>query len=171
MSSLIRDVKLTDAKAILDIYAKYILETTITFEIEVPSLESFTTRIKTISEKFPYIVYEEDGKIIGYAYVTKFKERAAYNHSVECTVYIDSEHTGKGIGQKLYTELFSLTKQRGFRNVYAYITLPNPNSLKIHEKFGFHEVGVYKNVGFKFNNLIDVICLELLLIKDLHLPN
>ncbi len=160
MNEKIRKVTLADAKAILDIYAKYILETTITFEIEVPSLESFTKRIKTISEKFPYIVYEEKGKVIGYAYVTTFKERAAYNHSVECTVYIDSEHKGKGIGQELYTELFSLTKEREFKNVYAYITLPNEKSLNLHEKFDFHKVGIYKNVGFKHNMLVDVICLE-----------
>ena len=160
MNGKIRPVKLSDAKAILDIYSKYIIETTITFEIDVPSLESFTERIKTISDNFPYIVYEENDKIIGYAYVGKFKERAAYKHSVESTVYIDSNHSGKGIGQKLYAELFELTKQSGFRNIYAYITLPNEKSLKLHNKFDFHEVGIYKNVGFKHNMLVDVICLE-----------
>ncbi len=158
--SVIREVKLEDSKEILDIYSKYILETTITFEIDVPSIESFTDRIKTISSSFPYIVYEEDDKILGYAYVTKFKERAAYNHSVECTVYVNSEYRGKGIGKALYTELFERTKKEGFKNIYAYITLPNNASLSIHDKFDFHEVGTYKNVGFKHNKLLDVICLE-----------
>lgn len=160
MSVGIRNVQLEDSKAILDIYSKYILETTITFEIDVPSIESFTERVKKISEDFPYIVYEENKKILGYAYVTKFKERAAYNHSVECTVYVDSDHQRKGIGDALYSELFRLVKERGFKNIYAYITLPNEKSLKIHEKFGFHEVGTYKNVGFKHDKLLDVICLE-----------
>ncbi len=145
-----------DTAHILNIYAHYILNTTITFETEVPSLNIFNERIKHIISTYPWIICEYGDEILGYAYACKHRERSAYKWSVDVSVYLRPEYTGKGIGKILYSSLINILKFQGFINAYAGIALPNMSSVGIHEKFGFVQVALYKNVGYKFRQWIDV---------------
>jgi phosphinothricin acetyltransferase len=160
MNLNIRGATAADSKAILDIYAPYITDTAITFETEVPAVSEFTSRVETIIKNYPYLVCEADGKIIGYAYATKHRERAAYKYSADVSIYIKSEYHGRGIGRKLYSDLFESLKNYKIYTAIAGITLPNEKSLALHKSFGFKEVGVYHNVGYKFGKWLDVIWLE-----------
>jgi len=168
---LIRQVELNDAKDILDIYAPYVKNTIISFELEVPSLEDFTSRIVSISSTYPYLVYVIDNKIVGYAYATKHQDRAAYQYNVEVSIYVDENYHGKGIAIDLYTKLFDLLKQLGYINVYARYTGSNIQSQKFHEKFGFSKVGTMHKSGFKFDQWHDVTWLEKSLSNHLDKPN
>lgn len=147
----IRPALSSDASSILDIYAPFILNTAVSFETEVPSIESFSQRILTNEESYPWLVYESDGFIAGYAYASKHRERAAYQWSVECSVYINDRFQQKGIATKLYHALFRILQFQGCRNVYAGITLPNEKSVHFHEKMGFNRIADYKNIGYKLN--------------------
>ncbi|MEO8109826.1 MAG: N-acetyltransferase family protein [Ginsengibacter sp.] len=144
-----RIVQPLDAASILEIYTPYILNTAITFETEIPSTGSFEERIKLYTEKWPWIVYEVDGIIAGYAYATKHRERLAYQWCVESSVYIRDRFQREGIASKLYNVLFEVLRLQGFINVYAGITLPNDRSITFHEKLGFSNFVYYKNVGHK----------------------
>ena len=157
---LIRPVTSADAKDILEVYAPYIKNTVITFETEVPSIEDFTARIENIKSKYPYLVCEIDGKVIGYAYAAKYRERAAYKYSVDVSIYVDLNYQHKGIGKALYFNLFETLKTYDFYTAYAGITLPNKKSICLHKSFGFHEIGTYHNVGYKNGKWLDVIWLE-----------
>lgn len=141
-----------DAQEILEIYSHSILDTAISFETEVPSVEEMQKRIGSCLEIFPWIVCAVNGKVAGYVYASKHRERKAYQWSCDCTVYIHEDFKGKGIGKALYELLFRLLKLQGFRNVYAGITLPNEASVRIHEKCGFEKFAEYENVGYKFDN-------------------
>lgn len=147
----IRPALSSDASSILDIYAPFILNTTVSFETEVPTIENFTQRIITNQESWPWLVYESDGLIAGYAYASKHRERAAYQWSVESSVYVNDHFQQKGIATKLYQTLFQILKFQGCRNVYAGITLPNERSINFHEKMGFNKIADYRNIGFKLN--------------------
>ncbi len=138
-----------DSKAILEIYAPYILNTSFTFETEVPTVEEFCDRIKTYLINWPWLVCEIDGKIAGYAYATKYRERTAYQWSVESSVYIHDSFQKAGIGKALYTSLFEILKKQGFNNVYAVINLPNEKSVSFHESCGFTYFATYEKVGYK----------------------
>lgn len=157
---LIRPVTTEDAKDILAIYSPYIENTVITFETEVPTIEEFTARIENIKSKYPYLVCETHGKVIGYAYASKHRERAAYKYSVDLSIYIDPDYQHKGIGKALYVRLFDALKPYDFYTAYAGITLPNEKSIGLHKALGFHEVGIFHNVGYKFGKWLDVIWLE-----------
>ena len=109
----IRNVKLEDAESLLNIYKYYVLKTAITFELEVPSLEEFKERIKNITKNYPYIVLEDDNKIVGYAYSNVFKGREAYKYSSEVTIYLDKDYYKKGYGKLLYNELEAKAKEKG----------------------------------------------------------
>lgn len=156
----IRNVTLEDAESVLTIYAPYITDTVITFETEVPTIKDFTERIECIKKDYPYLVYELDGKVVGYAYASKHGLRAAYKYSVDVSIYVSKDHHGQGIGRALYTRLFELLEKGKFYTAYAGITLPNKKSVELHQLFGFHEVGIYHNVGYKQNKWLDVIYLE-----------
>ncbi len=160
MNYIIRDASPDDASEILDIYAKHILETIVTFETEVPSVEEFADRIKKIASTFPYYVCEADGKVVGYAYATKYRERDAYKFSVENTVYIADDFQNMGIGKALLSKLLDELKKRKFISVYSCISLPNEASISFHEYFGFKTIGVFHNAGLKFDKLIDIIWME-----------
>lgn len=152
----IRLVKTQDIAAILDIYSYYIEETVISFEEEVPTLDEFTHRVETISQHLPWLVYLSEDEVLGYAYASKHRERSAYRWSVDVSVYLKNNSHGKGIGTQLYKVLLHLLIYLGYYNAYAGISLPNEKSVRIHEKFGFLPVGIYKKVGFKFNQWTDV---------------
>ena len=145
-----------DAGQILGIYAKYI-ETPITFEYSLPSEQVFANRIADISEQYPYIVCETEGRISGYAYATRHRERAAYQWNAELSVYIDPDFTSQGLGKRLYLCLTELTKLQGLKTVYGGVTAPNPKSEALHKALGFELVGVYKNAGYKAGAWHDVI--------------
>ncbi|HQU56457.1 MAG: arsinothricin resistance N-acetyltransferase ArsN1 family B [Chitinophagaceae bacterium] len=138
-----------DATAILAIYAPYIEQTSLTFEIEVPSVDAFANRIKTYLQSWPWLVSEVDGKIVGYAYASQYRERVAYQWSIECSVYVDEDFHGTGIAKALYTSLFEIVKRQGFNNIYAVINLPNDQSVAFHEKCGFQYFATYEQVGYK----------------------
>lgn len=138
-----------DAKAILDIYAPYIENTSFTFETDVPSVENFSDRISTNLINWPWLVCEIDGKIAGYAYATRHRERTAYQWCTESSVYIHDDYQRAGIAKALYRTLFEILKQQGFRNVYAVINLPNDRSVTFHESCGFKYFATYEKVGYK----------------------
>jgi phosphinothricin acetyltransferase len=139
----------SDAPGILSIYAPYIQNTSFTFETEVPSEESFAGRIETYLQEWPWLVCEIDGRIAGYAYASRYRERVAYQWSVECSVYIHDEHMQSGVAKSLYAALMEILKMQGFRNVYAVINLPNDRSVAFHEKMGFRYFATYEQVGYK----------------------
>lgn len=151
-----RFVEPGDTKAILDIYAQYI-DTTITFEYDLPSVSDFDGRIKEFSKDYPYIVAILDNKIVGYAYAHKHKERAAYQWNVEFSIYLDKQIVTKGIGTKMYDILFDIVKLQGIKNVYALVTNPNIPSEKFHYKMGFELLALHKNDGFKNGQWKDVM--------------
>lgn len=143
-----RFAKTSDCAAMLNIYAPYI-ETTITFEQEVPSHEDFLSRIVSVQQEYPWIVWEEEGNILGYAYAHKFAERASYRPSSELSVYLDKAARGKGLGPKLYEALIAILKLQNVKSVYGIVTSPNERSEKLHEAMGFTRVSTLKNVGYK----------------------
>jgi len=160
---MIRNVKPCDAPDIALIYNYYIENTTITFETDPVSTEEMSERIAAISEKYPYLVYEESGKIAGYCYVSSWKKKAAYQKTVESTIYIDKAFQGKGIGRALMNKLINELREKTFHAVIACITTPNPSSIKLHEELGFRQVSEFREVGFKFEKWLDVGDWELLL--------
>ncbi len=145
----IRIVQPSDATGILDIYAPYIQNTSFTFETEVPSINEFSERIRQYLVQYPWLVAEIDGKIAGYAYAVRYRERTAYQWSVESSIYIHDDHQRSGIATMLYSVLFEMLKAQGFRNVYAVINLPNDRSVAFHEKCGFTYFATYEQVGYK----------------------
>lgn len=153
---MIRNVDVKDASQICQIYNEYIKETTITFEEEFVTESNMEKRIYEVTKSLPWIVYEVDNQIIGYAYASKWKGRCAYRFSVESTVYLEKSSIGEGIGSKLYSNLINEIKNRNYHMIISGISLPNEKSVKIHEKFGFKKVAHFSEVGYKFDNWIDV---------------
>ena len=160
LSGKIRFASEKDAEAILRIYAPYIEKTAITFEYEVPSIEEFRGRIAEITKKYPWIVYEEEGDILGYAYSGPEYTRAAYQWTVETSVYISEKARGKGIGTALYEKILDILKKQNFCVCYVLINDDNIASIKMHEKYGFKENGYRKNCGFKFGKWHSVVFME-----------
>jgi L-amino acid N-acyltransferase YncA len=149
-----------DAEAILGIYTPYITGTVITFEYDVPSLEEFRGRILDTLKEHPYLVCVIDGRVIGYAYAHRLRERAAYQWDSELSVYVDSATQHRGIGKALYTCLIDLLKLQNLVTVYGVVTVPNPASEKLHTTLGFERTGYFKNTGYKFGKWIDVAWYE-----------
>jgi phosphinothricin acetyltransferase len=145
-----------DADALLAIYAAYIDHTAITFEYEAPSRGEFAGRIRSILAQLPWLVHEQDGRVTGYAYASRHRDRVAYQWSVETSVYIHPDCHRQGIARSLYEALFALLRQQGYHNAYAGITLPNPKSEQFHQSMGFVPVGVYQKVGYKLGCWHDV---------------
>ena len=152
--------KIVDSEKILKIYEPYVTNTAISFEIDVPALNEFENRIEKIISKYPFIVYEIDKCIIGYAYSSQHRERAAYGYNVEVSIYLLPEFHGKGIACKLYDCLFKFLEKLGYINAYATYAEPNIKSMKFHQKFGFSTVGTFKKTGYKFGQWHDVTWLH-----------
>jgi phosphinothricin acetyltransferase len=144
-----------DAEQIQAIYAPYCF-TPISFELAPPSVEEMQGRLVKVLGPYPWLVCEEGDQVLGYAYATKHRERAAYSWSVDTSVYVLQERQRHGIGRALYTSLLALLPLQGYVNAYAGVTLPNPASVGLHEAMGFQLVGVYKQVGFKCGAWHDV---------------
>ena len=137
-----------DAPALLQIYSEYI-HSTITFEYTLPTTEEFAERIRTIAGFYPYIVAEEDGRCMGYAYAHRHMERAAYQWNAELSVYLAKSAVGCGLGGGLYSRLMTLLKAQGVLSVFGCVTSPNPPSTRLHKRMGFKLVGTYLQAGLR----------------------
>jgi len=153
---MIRIATEKDVPRMLSIYAPYIVSTTYTFEYDVPSEAEFLQRFRDITAQFPWLVWEENGEILGYAYGSAPFARAAYRWCAEDSVYLRPEAQGKGIGRKLCTALEKIFEFQGYRQVYALITSENVHSLEFHRKMGYEYVAKFENSGFKFGRWLDV---------------
>ena len=166
----IRDASLEDIPAIRAIYAPYVLETAVSFEREVPAVEEFTRRMTNTQKRFPYLVAEEEGRVLGYCYAGCVNERPSAWPSAELSVYVDREQRGRGIGSMLYTEMEERLKARNVRNLYAlvaesgsdnpYLTMDSPH---FHEAMGFRETGRLHSCGEKFGYWLDLVYWEKIL--------
>ncbi|MCQ2771045.1 MAG: N-acetyltransferase family protein [Clostridia bacterium] len=167
MSISIRKVEIGDSSRLLEIYKYYVENTVISFEYETPSLQEFENRIRNITQKYPYLVAEIDGKIVGYSYAGVFKGRAAYDYSCEMTVYVDKEYKKNGIGKALYNAIEVELKKQGMKNLYACIGYPevddeylDKNSYNFHQHMGYTLVGKFNNCGYKFNRWYSMVWME-----------
>jgi len=156
-----------DAKEILEIYAPYVKDTAITFEYDVPSFEEFACRIDNILKKYPYIVAIVNNQIIGCAYASSFKDRAAYDWDAETTIYMRQNCRGKGLGKILYLALEGILKRQNILNLNACIAYtPTENehltnaSAYFHERLGYKKVAHFTKCGYKFENWYDMIWME-----------
>ncbi|MGP6140597.1 MULTISPECIES: GNAT family N-acetyltransferase [unclassified Jeotgalibaca] len=166
-SITIRPATAEDAKDLLGIYAPYVLQTAITFEYEVPTVEEFSNRITHTLQKYPYIVAVENNEIIGYAYASPYGTRKAFDWSAEVSIYLDSNQRGKGLGGKLYTALEEMLYKQNIINVYACIAETdeesdylNHASQRFHTKRGYKKVAHFKKAGHKFKEWFDIIWME-----------
>jgi len=154
---MIRPATGSDVAAITSIYNHYILHTVVTFEEEPISAMAMAGRMDvTASARLPWLVAEQKGRVIGYAYAGKWSGRCSYRFSVESTVYLDPSETGQGFGTTLYEALLNNLRDQSMHVVIGGIALPNPASVALHERFGFRKVAHFREVGFKFNRWIDV---------------
>jgi phosphinothricin acetyltransferase len=152
---MIREALHSDAQMISEIYNHYIVHSVITFETETISPEEIIHRMEKYKQIGPYLVYEENGEVVGYAYVSRFRERKAYDNSIESTIYLKDGLGRQGIGSKLYSELLAKVSLN-YHIIVAGIALPNDASVRLHEKCGFKKVGHFSEVGRKFEKWIDV---------------
>jgi L-amino acid N-acyltransferase YncA len=159
---MIRPATTGDAQAICAIYNHYVLNSTITFEERPVPPAEMADRIHETLTSLPWLIWE-DSAIHGFAYASKWKGRCAYRHSAEVTVYVDPKFTRHGIGSRLYEALLADLRQRNFHAVIGGIALPNPASIALHERLGFHKVAHFEQVGRKFGRWIDVGYWQLLL--------
>ena len=153
----IRPARPEDGAALLAIYAPYVEKTWVSFECAVSTEEEFRRRIETFSRDYPYLVYEEAGEILGYAYAHRHMEREAYQWNAELSVYVREDRGRQGIGAALYKALIPMLRAQGLVNLYAIISLPNPGSEAIHRRFGFRKLGLYPKMGFKMGGWRDVV--------------
>ena len=177
---LIREALPSDAEGLLDIYRYYVEDTAITFEYDVPSVTEFEGRIRKTLEKYPYIVAEdrESGRLLGYSYASPFKERAAYQWSVETTIYVDKDLKRAGLGRLLYNELEKRLADMGILNVNACIGYPNGaedehltyDSVRFHEKLGYSMVGEFHQCGYKFGRWYNMVWMEKMLGEHTDTP-
>lgn len=163
----IRVAKEQDAKEILNIYAPYVEQTAITFEYEIPSLRDFKERIHHTLQKYPYLVAEMEGEILGYAYVSAFHARAAYDWCVETSIYVKMDKKRMGIGVSLYCALELILKEQGILNLNACIATPREedehltmDSVRFHERMGYRMVGEFDQCGYKFNRWYNMVWME-----------
>lgn len=161
---MLRAATIADAAAIAGIYNHHVLNTIVTFEEDAVTVADMTQRIaETIAAELPWLVWEENGGVLGYAHASKWKSRCAYRHSVESTIYLADAATGRGIGTTLYGTLIAALQPKGIHGILGGVSLPNPASVALHEKLGFVKVAHFKEVGWKFEKWIDVGYWELLL--------
>jgi phosphinothricin acetyltransferase len=154
---MLREVKISDAARITEIYNHYIENTTVTFVEEKISVEETEQRINAILQKgYPYIVYEEDLEVRGYAYLNNWRSQSGYDITLETTIYLDIRFVGNGRGSILYMELIERAKKLGIHSLIGILSLPNDASRKLHMKMGFQLAGVFRETGWKFDHLIDV---------------
>ena len=167
---MIRIARESDVPAILAIYGPYVLTTTATFEYDVPTEAAFLQRFQSITAQFPWLVWEENGEILGYAYASPPYSRAAYQWCAEPSVYLKPEARGMGIGKALYAALEAILKFQGYQVLYALITGENEQSLHFHEKCGYTFSVRFPDCGFKFGRWLALIWMEKRL-KPVEIPS
>jgi phosphinothricin acetyltransferase len=153
---MIRDCSLIDAEVLAKIYNYYIKNTVITFEEDEISVAEMAQRIESVQRSYPWIVYEEGGVILGYAYAGEFKGRCAYRFTLESSIYLDPTASGKGIGLALYQEIIHRLQQDGYHSLIGVVAAGNPASTVLHQKLGFKLCGTIADAGYKFARWIDV---------------
>lgn len=156
----IRHATIADLPRILEIYGPYVENTAISFEYTVPTLEAFTQRFLGITAQFPWLVWEEEGLILGYAYGSLPFERAAFQWSAEASIYLCPEAKGKGIGRALYAALEKLLQQQGYRKVYAIITTANDDSIAFHKAVGYRHTATMPDCGYKLGKWHGIVWME-----------
>lgn len=157
---MIRIVTEKDVAQMLAIYAPYVENTTYSFEYTVPTMEEFTQRFRKYTAQCPWLVWEEDGRVLGYAYGSLPFERAAYAWCAEVSIYLSPEIHGKGIGRTLYAAVEEILWKQGYRIIYALITTENQGSLAFHEKVGYTYCAQFPGCGIKFGRSLGVIWME-----------
>lgn len=149
---MLRHATVEDVPQILQIYGPYILQTSFTFEYEVPTLEQFSQRFLAITQQFPWLVWEENGQILGYAYADRAFARAAYQWTADLSVYLRPEARGKGIGRKLYEAAEEILQNQGYFALYAIVTDGNLDSCAFHRALGYREIAHLPQCGYKHNS-------------------
>lgn len=154
-----------DAEQLLEIYTPFVISencsvSNVSFELTAPSLAEFRQRIVDISSKYPYLVGEKDGQILGYVYCHPYRERLAYQWSVEVTIYLAPAGQGKGLGRVLYEAMESILRLQGITMLYSCITLGNEHSIKMHEALGYRLIGTFSKSGYKNGQWLDTVWLE-----------
>jgi L-amino acid N-acyltransferase YncA len=162
---MIRNVMLKDAFKICEIYNHYVLNSVVTFEETPVEIDEMRKKIKSITSKLPWIVYQEGEQILGFAYASEWKSRSGYKHTAESTVYLKQDQSNKGLGSSLYAALIKQLIKMDFHAIIGGVSMPNDASIALHEKFGFKKVAHFKEVGFKFGNWVDVAYWELIINK------
>jgi phosphinothricin acetyltransferase len=152
----VRQAEVADAARIQAIYAPYVSDTTISFEEMPPDEAEIIRRIAAILPSYPYLVAEAQGRVVGFAYASQHRVRAAYRTSVDVAVYVASEAHRKGVGRLLYSHLLPAAARLGYHAAFAGIALPNDASVGLHEAIGFQPIGIYREVGRKFDRWLDV---------------
>ena len=160
---IIRSATAEDADRCAEIYAPYVTDSWTSFEAEPPSAAEMGRRIEQAISTHAWLVSEVNGALIGYAYASPHRTRDAYATSCDVAVYLDSEHSGQGIGRALYERLLPILRERGFHAAFAGIALPNDASLALHRVMGFSTVGTYREVGWKMGDWRDVVWMQRLL--------
>lgn len=164
---VIRDVSTDDAERLVQIYAPYVLETAVSFEYAVPTIDEFRERIEKITAKYPYLVCSKDGRIVGYAYAGAYSSREAYAWTVTTSIYVDRDCRRQGIGSLLYKELENRLKRQGIVNLLAGVAYCDPedeylthDSCKFHVREGYSEVAHMDTVGKKFDRWYDLVWMQ-----------
>lgn len=157
----IRDATVKDAKAIAAIYAHHVLHGTASFETEPPTVDFWTAKIgEIVARGWPFVVAVRDSEILGYAYANQFRDRTAYAHTCENSVYVRADAVGQGVGIALMTALINQAKASGFREIIAVVGGGEPASIALHAKCGFRHAGRMEKVGRKFGRLLDTIYMQ-----------
>lgn len=153
---VIRPARDDDGAAVAIVYAPYVRDTPVSFEVEPPSAAVMTERIINTLGTHPWLVAERGGEVVGFAYAGKHSQRAAYRWTVDVTVYVRDGERRTGVGRRLYQTLLETLRQQGFRSAFAEIVLPNPGSARLHEAMGFQHIGVHKDIGYKLGRWQDI---------------
>ena len=157
---MIRPARAEDLPAILDIYAPYVRDTTVSFEYAPPTAEEFARRFETVTARFPWLVWERQGRILGYAYASAPFDRAAYSWCAEATVYLAPQARGQGVARALYEALEPILEAQGYQVLYALVCGENRASLRFHEKMGYLRRAVFPRCGYKHGRWLDMIWME-----------
>jgi phosphinothricin acetyltransferase len=157
----IRAAEANDVDAIAAIYAHHVVHGTASFELEPPSAEAWRSKIETVTAKgWPFLVSESGGEVVAYAYATQFRDRPAYAHTCENSIYVRADRLGQGIGGNLLEALIDAARDAGFRQMIAVIGGGEPASVALHAACGFREAGRMKSVGFKFGRWLDTVYMQ-----------
>jgi phosphinothricin acetyltransferase len=156
LAFVLRPAERRDAEQIASIYAPIVRDTVISFEVDPPSPDTVASRIEAIQLRYPWLVAITGETVLGYAYASEHRQRAAYRWSVDVTAYVAGSARRQGVGRQLYLTLIAILRAQGFRSAFAGITLPNQASVGLHEAVGFAHLCVYKDVGFKLGAWRDV---------------